>query len=238
MLKKTIYVIGLASLISMMLVGCGKSKASHQSNKPYGAGQTSKKVRSESTSSTSTNSDSSSNNSNSSISASSLNLDDKTYGILAWEYKNDLNAKTFGKKGNTDQYSYYTSVKKPNPKDAGFLADIFYADKSNSAEDANNHQYNELTNNGDGTIDLHFKVDKSTVTIEYKDTAHAGNKGVSEMPAAVKTVSKDYLVNTYYKTASQRQHVDNCVKSTLSEDEWQKAYDNQDESSTRYMTDD
>ena len=229
MLKKTIYIIGLASIISLMLVGCGKSKAAHQSDKPYGAGQTSKKVSPSSSSTQSANASSSSSDSKSSNAASGLNLDDKTYGVLALEYKNDLDAEAFGKKGNTDQDSYYTSVKKPNPKDGGFLAGIFYADKSNSAEDANNHQYNEFTNNGDGTVGLHFKVDKSTVTLKYKDTAHAGNKGVSDMPAAVKTVSKDYLINTYYKTAKQREHVDNYAKSIPSEDEWQKAYDNQDD---------
>lgn len=227
MLKKTIYIIGLASIISLMLVGCGKSKAAHQSDKPYGAGQTSKKISSSSSSTLSTNASSSSNDSKSDNSTSNVNLDDKTFGVLAMEYKNDLDAEAFGKKGNTDQDSYYTSVKKPNPKDEEFLANIFYADKSNSAEDANNHQYNEFTNNGDGTIGLFFKVDKSTVTLKYKDAAHAGNKGVSDMPAAVKTVSKDYLINTYYKTETQRKHVDNYVKSIPSEDEWQKAYDNQ-----------
>lgn len=237
MLKKRICIIGLASLISMMLVGCGNSKAAHHSDKPYGAGQTSKKVSSgsnsstisneanssnDNNSSTISNGASSSNDDNSSNSTSNVELDDKTLGVLANEYKNDLNANASGKKGNTDQYSDYTSVKKPNPKDSEFLYDFFYMDKSSNREDTDNHQYNRLTRNGDGTADTMFKVDGSDVTIKYQDMAHAGNKTVAETPFTSKTVSKAYLINTYYKTSAQRVHVDNYAKSILNEDEYSK----------------
>ena len=132
MLKKTVYIIGLASLISMMLVGCGKSKAAHHSDKPYGAGQTSKKVSSKSNSSTSANSDSSSS------SASSLNLDDKTYGILALEYDRDIQSKGYGQKQNSDQYSDYNTVKKPVADSDGEFDGMFFMDK-NSKYEAKNH---------------------------------------------------------------------------------------------------
>ncbi|KOY77138.1 hypothetical protein RZ71_10480 [Apilactobacillus kunkeei] len=102
MLKKTIYIIGLASIISLMLVGCGNSKAAHQSDKPYGAGQTSKKVSPSSSSTLSSNDSSSSTDGKSTNAASSLNLDDKTYGVLAFEYDNDIQAKGFGHKENHD----------------------------------------------------------------------------------------------------------------------------------------
>lgn len=197
MLKKTVYIIGLASLISMMLVWCGKSKAAHHSDKPYGAGQTSKKVSSKSNSSTSANSDSSSS------SASSLNLDDKTYGVLALEYKYSQES---GKKVNTDVFKDYTSVKKPNLKNSTSMGGLFYADKSNSLEESNNHQYNQFTYNGDTTADMFFKVGTSTVSLQYKGEDRSGKLDMSQLPVVKKTVSKDYLINTFYKTSAQREH--------------------------------
>ncbi|WKN29518.1 hypothetical protein MUB42_07050 (plasmid) [Apilactobacillus kunkeei] len=222
MLKKTIYIIGLASLISMMLVGCGKSKAAHHSDKPYGAGQTSKKVSSESNSSTNENSTSSSNDSNSSSSASSLNLDDKTYGILALEYDHDIQSKGYGQKQNSDQFSDYNSVKQPDLNSDSALGGMFYMDKDSKYEAKNHLQFNQLTVNGDGTADLMFNVEPNSVYVQFRDMSQAGNKAMVDVPTVRKTVSKDYLVNTYYKTATQRKHVDNYAKSTLSEEVYDK----------------
>ncbi|KPN84015.1 Lreu_0056 family protein [Apilactobacillus kunkeei] len=225
MLKKTIYIIGLASIISLMLVGCGKSKASHQSDKPYGAGQISKKVSSESASDASSSSDSKGTNA-----ANSLNLDDKTYGVLALEYRFSQES---DKKASTDYFKDFTSVKKLSSKNSTSMGGLFYADKSNSLEESNNHQYNQFTYNGDTTADTFFKVGTSTVSLQYKGKDPSGKLAMSQLPVIRKTVSKDYLVKTFYKTSAQREHVDNYVKSIPNEDDWEK----QQESSTRYMTD-
>ncbi|KOY75533.1 hypothetical protein RZ70_08950 [Apilactobacillus kunkeei] len=222
MIKKTIYIIGLASIISLMLVGCGKSKAAHQSDKPYGAGQTSKKVSSKSNSSISANSDSSSNDSNSSSSASSLNLDDKTYGVLAFEYDHDIQAKGFGHKENHDQYDNYTSVKKPNVHEQGAIGGWFFVDKRSKYEAKNHLQFDKLTFNGDGTVDLMFNVEPNSVYVQFRDMSQAGDKAMVDIPTVKKTISKDYLINTYYKTAEQRKHVDNYAKSILSEEVYDK----------------
>lgn len=216
MLKKTVYIIGLASLISMMLVGCGKSKAAHHSDKPYGAGQTSKKVSSESTSSTSANSDSSSS------SASSLNLDDKTYVILALEYDRDIQSKGYGQKQDSDQYSDYNTVKKPDMHSEGAMAGMFFMDKNSKYEAKNHLKFDQFTVNGDGTADLMFNVEPNSVYVQFRDMSQAGDKAMVVIPTVKKTVSKDYLINTYYKTAEQRKHVDNYAKSILSEEVYDK----------------
>ncbi|WKN29517.1 hypothetical protein MUB42_07045 (plasmid) [Apilactobacillus kunkeei] len=218
MLKKTIYIIGLASLASIMLVGCGKSKTAHQSDKPYGAGQVSKKVNSGSTS----NSSSSETNS----SESGLNLDNKTYGILALAYKYDIEGKEYGDKPDSDPFRDYNSVKKPD-LDSDSTSDstsnaMFYMDKDSKYGAKHNLQLNELTANSAITEDLMFDVQKDSVYLQFKDMAKAINDGTIVAPVVRKTVSKDYLVNTYYKTAEQRKHVDNYAKSTLSEEVYDK----------------
>ena len=225
MLKKTIYIIGLASLISMMLVGCGKSKAAHHSDKPYGAGQTSKKVSSESNSSTNENSTSSSNDSNSSSSSSSLNLDDKTFGVLALEYDRDVQSRGFGQKENHDQFSDYNTVKKPDIHSKEPMMGMFFMDKKSKYGIKNHLKLDQFTANGDGTADLMFNVEPDSVYVQFRDMSKAGNKDMSHVPAVNKNVSKDYLINTYYKTPEQRKHVDNYSKSILSEEVWNKQYD-------------
>ncbi|KPN80585.1 hypothetical protein RZ56_01200 [Apilactobacillus kunkeei] len=218
MLKKTIYIIGLASLASIMLVGCGKSKTAHQSDKPYGAGQISKKANSESTS----NSSSSETNS----SESGLNLDKKIYGVLALEYQGDFEGKEYGVKPDSDQFRGYNSVKKPD-LDSDSTAEtaddstpkaMFYIDKDSNYGAKHHLQLNEFTNNNYGIGDLMFDVQKDSVYLQFKDMA----SGTVIAPVVRKVVSKDYLVNTYYKTAEQRKHVDNYAKSSLSEEVYEK----------------
>lgn len=76
--------MGVLALISTALVGCGKSKSNTSSDKPYGAGATSKKVSSTATNSSSAKSSTSGNSSDNSKTNNddSLNVDAKTVGML------------------------------------------------------------------------------------------------------------------------------------------------------------
>lgn len=98
MFKKTLYIIGLAALVSLVLVGCGKSQDSSQSSKTNGAGPTSKKVAASSTTSTSSSSMSSTSGSNQ---TNAQSLDDKTIGLLAYEWVQDEQAKAEAPKANS-----------------------------------------------------------------------------------------------------------------------------------------
>ncbi|MFN1209058.1 hypothetical protein ACKXGD_19325, partial [Enterococcus lactis] len=66
-----------------------------------------KKVAASSTTSTSSSSMSSTSGSNQ---TNAQSLDDKTIGLLAYEWVQDEQAKAEGKKTNTDLYSRYTTV--------------------------------------------------------------------------------------------------------------------------------
>ncbi|KOY77137.1 hypothetical protein RZ71_10470 [Apilactobacillus kunkeei] len=228
MLKKTLYIIGLASLVSLVLVGCGKSQASNQSSKTNGAGPTSKKVATSSTTSTSSSSMSSTSGSNQ---TNTQSLDDRTIGLLAYEWVQDEQAKAEGKKTNTDLYSHYTTVikSKVNGNDDGneedyFLSRMCYNGQNSQSSKYNPKNYSSLNFNGDGVADISYSVQGSNVNIKYTDSAHLGNRSEAEAPKANSTVSIDSLVKTYYSTPAQKQHVNNFGNSILTEDEWNKQY--------------
>ncbi|KOY79682.1 Lreu_0056 family protein [Apilactobacillus kunkeei] len=224
MFKKTLYIIGLVTLVSLVLVGCGKSQDSNHSSKPNGAGQTSKKVATSSTTSTSSSSMSSTSSSNQ---TNAQSLDDKTIGLLAYEWVQDEQAKAEGKKTNTDLYSHYTTVikSKVNGNDEDyFLSRMCYNGQSSQSSKYNPKNYSSLNFNGDGVADISYSVQGSNVNIKYTDSAHLGNRSEAEAPKGNSTVSIDSLVKTYYSTPAQKQHVNNFGNSILTEDEWNKQY--------------
>lgn len=221
MLKKTLYIIGLASLVSIMLVGCGKSKAAHHSS----TGQTSTSVSTQSSSSTSSSSVSSASTSQAKSTASNVKLSDKTFGVLALEYDRDVQSKGFGQKENHDQFSDYNTVKKPDIHSKEPMMGMFFIDKNSKYGIKNHVKFDQFTANGDGTADLMFNVEPDSVYVQFRDMSKAGNKDMAHVPAVNMNVSKDYLINAYYKTAEQRKHVDNYSKSILSEEVWNKQYD-------------
>ncbi|MCK8634433.1 hypothetical protein LNP16_05180 [Apilactobacillus kunkeei] len=218
-MKKIICMMGVLVLISTALVGCGKSKSNTSSDKPYGAGVTSKKV-----SSTATNSTSGSSSDNHSSQVNVNNLDDKTIGLLAYEWTRDEQSKSLGKKTNFDQYSHYNTVIKSKflGNDDGNTDDYYLSRICYNGTKSNG--YSSLTLNGDGLADLQFDVDGSNVKLQYLDSSHLGNGPVSQAPKVNKTVSVLSLVKTYYNTVVQKKHVDNFAKSILSESEWTKEY--------------
>lgn len=116
-------------------------------------------------------------------------------------------------------------MKKPNVHDEGAMGGWFFVDKNSKYEAKNHPQFDEITSNGDGTADLMFNVEPDSVYLQFRDMSQAGDKAMVDIPTVKKTVSKEYLINTYYKTDEQRKHVDNCSKSILSEEVWDKQYD-------------
>lgn len=146
MLKKTLYIIGLTSLVSLLLVGCGKSQDSKKSDKPYGAGQTSKKVASSSTTSTSSSSMSSASSSSQTNQVNAKGLDNKTIGILAMLY-------------SRPQYlTRYINETEPS-------SGIFYGTiRGNSKDPVNGYSY--MTGEGDPTSYLYYKNENGIIKLK------------------------------------------------------------------------
>ena len=130
--------MGVLVLISTALVGCGKSKSNTSSDKPYGAGATSKKVSSTATNSTSSNSKTNNDD--------SLNVDAKTVGMLLV-----LKAKIMTIDELKDFQYYYVPSNSPYAKE-------FVKDK-----DTNNY-----TANGDGLADVFYKISNGNVSYHYE----------------------------------------------------------------------
>ena len=139
MFKKTLYIIGLAALVSLVLVGCGKSQDSKQSDKPYGAGQTSKQV----SSSSMTTSSSSSSQSND---VTTSNLDNKTIGVLAMLYN------------RPDYLKRYINEK-------GSVSGVFYGTREGDEKDSLNG-YSFMTGEGDPTSYLYYKNENGMIKLK------------------------------------------------------------------------
>ncbi|WKN29516.1 hypothetical protein MUB42_07040 (plasmid) [Apilactobacillus kunkeei] len=198
MLKKTMYIIGLAALVSLMLVGCGKSQSSKQS-------------------SASTISAKDLGDEKIGILAYEWVHNDqaklenqKTNNDLYSHYDTVIKSKPNGNDdGNEEDY---------------FLSRMCYNGRDSKSSKYSPKNYSALNFNGDGVADLKYSVDGEKVNLQYTDSAHQGDRPEYEAPRANKTVSVAELVKTYYSTPKQKKHVDNFAKSILTEDEWSKQY--------------
>ncbi|WKN29515.1 hypothetical protein MUB42_07035 (plasmid) [Apilactobacillus kunkeei] len=200
MLKKTLYIIGLASLVSLMLVGCGKSQSSKQSDKPYGAGQTSKKVSASSTSTASSSSMSSSSSSQSSQTSqvNAKNIDDKTLGVLVM----------------VDHWPGYLQ----RNINKGSAEGVYYGQVGPKDEPKKCIGYQYLTGEGDAASVLYYKRDNGNVDLmewTARDTEVDGYFKSS-------TLSVDKLIAKHYSTTAQRNQINGYVKKVKLESQYGK----------------
>lgn len=181
MLKKVIYIIGLTSIFSLILVGCGKGQSSNQSDKSYGAGQTSKKSSSL-LSTTATSSTSSSKSSQSSdVTASNdtaSNLDNKTVGVLAMLY----NRPDYLKKYINDKES---------------VNGIFYGTRQGDSKDSLNG-YSFMTGEGDPTSYLYYKNENGVIKLkEWIPRGTVADGYFKSSSISLKQLITDYYSNQY-----------------------------------------
>ncbi len=199
MLKKTLYIIGLASLVSLVLVGCGKSQASNQSSKPNGAGQTSKKVATSSITSTSSISMSSAASSSSQTNQSTpTNLDSKTLGVLVMvdHWPGYLQEHISLTKANGIYYGYV------GPKDI--------------AKKVRGYQY--LTGEGDAASVLYYKLDNGQVDMmewTARDTEVDGYFKSS-------SISLSKLIAKHYSTTAQKNQINKYTSQVRPESQYGK----------------
>ncbi|CAI2562456.1 hypothetical protein AKUA2003_02100 [Apilactobacillus kunkeei] len=188
-MKKIICMMGVLVLISTALVGCGKSKSNTSSDKPYGAGATSKKVSSTATNSTSAQSSTSgkSNNNSKTNNDDSLNVDTKTIGMLLV-----LKAKIMTIDELKDFQYYYVPSNSP------------YAKKYIKDKDTNNY-----TANGDGLADVFYKISNGNVSYHYEKVI--GSEDVADATPFHKVVALKDLVKEFYGNAQQKSQIDALV---------------------------
>ena len=199
MLKKTLYIIGLASLVSLVLVGCGKSQASNQSSKPNGAGQTSKKVATSSTTSTSSSSMSSAASSSSQTNQSTpTNLDSKTLGVLVMvdHWPGYLEEHISLTKANGIYYGYV------GPKDI--------------AKKVRGYQY--LTGEGDAASVLYYKLDNGQVDMMEWTARNTEVDGYFKSSS----ISLSKLIAKHYSTTAQKNQINKYASQVRPESQYGK----------------
>ncbi|CAI2562123.1 hypothetical protein AKUA1202_02170 [Apilactobacillus kunkeei] len=184
-MKKIICMMGVLVLISTALVGCGKSKSNTSSDKPYGAGATSKKVSSTTTNSTSAQSSNSGNSKTNND--DSLNVDAKTVGMLLV-----LKAKIMTIDELKDFQYYYVPSNSPYAKE-------FVKDK-----DTNNY-----TAKGDGLADVFYKISNGNVSYHYEKVI--GSEAVADATSFHKVVALKDLVKEFYGNDQQKSQIDALV---------------------------
>ncbi|KOY75532.1 hypothetical protein RZ70_08940 [Apilactobacillus kunkeei] len=200
MFKKTLYIIGLAALVSLVLVGCGKSQDSSQSSKPNGAGQTSKKVAASSTTSTSSSSMSSTASSSSSQTNQSTptNLDSKTLGVLVMvdHWPGYLEEHISLTKANGIYYGYV------GPKDI--------------AKKVRGYQY--LTAEGDAASVLYYKLDNGQVDMMEWTARNTEVDGYFKSSS----ISLSKLIAKHYSTTAQKNQINKYASQVRPESQYGK----------------
>lgn len=107
--------------------------------------------------------------------------------------------------------------------------DMYYGvhgqDGEEGFESMNGWSY--ITENGDPTSYIHYKVNGDTVTYRYVDVS--GGKSVAESPMVTKTVSLSRLEKDYYVTQSQKDEVNGYVSKLQPESAYLNSIKNNDQ---------